>query len=386
MLDTEHKHKIIIATDSFKGSLTSFEAGSAIEEGIKKARPDWEAVVVPVSDGGEGLTDVLCSACKGDCSQVEVHGPLGQIITAQYGIIESHTAVLETARACGLTLIPPHLRNPMRTSTFGVGEMIIDALAKGCNKFIVGVGGSSTNDGGTGMLSALGYGFFDANGHALEGKGESLGKIAKIDSSKVCDSIKGENIEFSVACDVDTPFCGPTGASVMFAPQKGATTKIVAALEDGMSSFENIVFQCLGSRLCDIPGSGAAGGLGGAFRAFLKAELRPGIDLVLDAIRFDDILQEADLVITGEGRMDRQTLHGKTPMGILRHAGRLGIPVIAFCGQATDTASLIEAGFSSIHIVTPPTMSVSEAMYPDTARRNLQEAAFTACQSGINCL
>jgi glycerate kinase len=312
---------------------------------------------------------------------------------ADPGSVAGPVAVLETARACGLTLVPEGCRNPLRTSTFGVGQMIADALRHGCRDFVIGLGGSATNDAGIGMLAALGWRFLDRDGAELPPVGALLGAVVTIDDSSVDPALVavGKGIRFTAACDVDTPFCGPEGAAAVFAPQKGADAAAVARLDAGMASFAAVIERYTGVDVRRIPGAGAAGGLGGALRAFLGAELKPGADLVLDAVGFDAFAAGADLVITGEGRLDAQTARGKLPYCVLRRATTLGIPTLALAGQfgqgfdalANEKGSGIAAGdpagreslrFAEVLCVTPPGMSLETAMQPAVARQNVREA------------
>ena len=350
------------------------EAGNAIACGVRKALPESEAIVVPVADGGEGTTEALCGALSGEILRVKVRGPLGESVVTEYAIAEGGTAIIEMSQASGLPLISKEERNPLLTSTFGTGEMILDAIRRGCRKFLVGIGGSATNDGGTGMLSALGFRFLDKEGRPLEGCGASLGKIAEIDCSGVAEELA--DCRFTVACDVDTPFCGPKGATRVFSPQKGADPEAVEELENGMRNFADLVERSKGISLHSMPGSGAAGGLGGAFSAFLGAELKPGVDMVLDAVDFSKKIEGASLVITGEGKTDSQTLKGKTPAGVLAYASRIDIPVVVLCGKVEDAALLEESDFAAVFPIVPGPCSLEEAMKEDKARENLRRTAF----------
>lgn len=375
-------NRIVIATDSFKGSMSSAEAGRAIADGILDVMPDAETEIVPVGDGGEGTAEALCAAMSGKMMHADVPGPLGRPVSAAYCIARDGTAIMEMSQASGLTLIGREERNPMLTSTFGTGMMILDAARRGCRTFLIGIGGSATNDAGMGMLTALGYRFIDRNGNQLPGCGASLERVAEMDSSGVPGWLK--ECKFRVACDVDTPFCGPDGASFVFAGQKGADTEMTFRLDRGMKSFADMVESRLGIRLHDMPGSGAAGGLGGAFKAFLGAELKPGIELVLDTLHFDGLIRGCSLVITGEGRMDSQTVMGKTPYGVMKRASAQRIPAIAFCGQLEDQGVLVNAGFTRIYEVDAHGMPPEEAMTAENARRNLRDTAGRAFTSIIS--
>ncbi len=361
--------KTVVASDSFKGCLSSAQVADAVEKGIHEVYPDSEVVKLAVADGGEGTMEALAATLGGSIVEVQVQDPLGRPITSEYAIVDGTTAVIEMSRASGLTLLKEEERNPMLTSTFGTGQMVADALSKGCRRFIMGIGGSATNDAGTGMLEALGYRFMDAEGNVLKGRGESLGKIKHIDASK---AIAGLNeASFIVACDVDSPFCGPKGAAYVYGPQKGATSEMVKELDEGMQAFSRLVYKETGTDIMNIKGAGAAGGLGGALKAFLNADLKKGADMVLDAVSFDQFIEGADLVITGEGKIDGQTLAGKLPYAVARRASSRNIPVIAICGRAeVETLPC----FARICPVTPQEMPLSEAMQPDIAIVNIRKA------------
>lgn len=362
--------KIIIAPDSFKGSLTSIEVANAIEEGIKKIIPNCEIVKLPIADGGDGTMDTLVSALKGKKIKIKAHDPLMRPIKVEYGLVQNgKTAVIEMAIASGLTLLDIAEQNPSATTTFGTGEIIKDALKRGCHSFLIGIGGSATNDAGTGMLKALGYRFIDKNGKETDGTGNSLSEITKIDESRVMPELK--EAQFTIAYDVNNPFSGPNGAAHVYAPQKGGNEHMVKELDDGMESFRQLIEKEKGVNLNTIPGTGAAGGLGGGFVAFLNAELKPGIEMVLQAIDFDKHLLNADLVITAEGKLDKQTAMGKAASGILDAASQKKIPAIAIGGTVEDKEVLLKRGFSSLFSTTPSTMPLKEAMQKDIAKRNI---------------
>ena len=363
--------KIVVASDSFKGSMSSLDVAVAAKSAIESLCPGCETVMVPVADGGEGTAEAVTLACGGTTRTIAASDPLGRIVEASYGVIDGgKTAVIDTASASGLPLLSRLELNPLKASTFGTGELILDAVRSGCTTVLVGLGGSATNDGGMGMLCALGYRFLDADGNALPGCGESLEKVVSIDASSVPSEVG--NTRFRVACDVDTPFCGPDGASEVFAPQKGADSAMVKRLDAGMTSFASVIEKHTGTDISRMEGTGAAGGLGGAFRAFLGAELLPGIEMVLEAVGFDGRLDGADLVITGEGKMDSQTLKGKTPYGILSHAKAAGIPVAAMCGKCLDRDTLLDAGFLRIDEIAPAGMTLEQMMEPSTAKNNVR--------------
>lgn len=364
--------KIIIAPDSFKGSLTSMEVATAIEEGIKKIIPDCEIVKIPIADGGEGTMDTLVSALRGERVSVRTHDPLIRPIKVEYGLVnDGKTAVIEMAVASGITLLNKEEQNPSTTSTFGTGEIIKDALEKGCRSFLIGIGGSATNDAGTGMLRALGYRFLDKNEKEIEGIGKNLQSINTIDKSGIMPELK--EAEFKIACDVNNPFSGPNGAAYIFAKQKGADKQMVKDLDNGLESFRKLIEKENKTDLNAIPGTGAAGGLGGGFIAFLNAQLKPGIEIVLDAVGFEKHLQNADLVITGEGKLDKQTAMGKAASGILDAAKKHNIPVIAIGGSIEDIEILIERGFASLFSILSVPTSTEEAMKKENAKKNITQ-------------
>ena len=362
---------ILLAFDSFKGSLTSREVADAFEEGVRSVVPDLIINKVCLADGGEGTAEALVSTLGGEWVEVEVLDPLMRPIRARYGIVDDgHTAIIEMAEASGLTLLAEEERNPLKTSTYGTGQLIADALKRGCRKILVGIGGSATNDAGTGMLSALGFRFFDSEGHLLDGCGESLERVATIDSSLILPELK--SVDMRVACDVTNPFCGPQGAAYVFAPQKGADLQMVERLDKGMWHFAEIIKQYNKVDVTNLSGAGAAGGLGGAFSALLGAQLCQGVELVLDALHFEELLKGCDLVVTGEGRIDRQTLMGKAPMGVLKAATRRGIPVIAIGGSVERCPELEHSGFFSILSINEEGLPLHLAMRPEVAKENIR--------------
>ncbi len=371
------KH-IVVASDSFKGSLSSEEVAEAVRKGIERVFPECLIHKTCVADGGEGTVEALVSSLQGHIEEAWVSDPLGRPVKAGYGIA-GNTAIIEMAAASGLPLLETSERNPWKTSTKGTGELILDACRKGCRRFLIGIGGSATNDGGTGMLEALGVSFKDEEGRVISGCcGGSLHKIRDIDLSGMDPDVRESS--FTVACDVDTVFCGPEGAAAVFGPQKGADREMVIALDKGMQSFAGIILSRLGKDISAQPGSGAAGGLGGAFSAFLDAELKSGIEMVLDATGFDDIIRNADLVITGEGKMDSQTPKGKTAAGVLARASRHGIRTMAICGKLEMCRELSDMGFERMIQATPEGMPLDEAMRKDIAARNVEEAAVRLLQ------
>lgn len=362
--------KIVVASDSFKGSLSSTEVAMAATRGIKTVYPDCEVVAVNVADGGEGTVDAVVEALHGKIVAATVSDPLIRPIQARYGIAGA-TAIIEMAAASGLPLLRPEERNPWLTSTHGTGEMIMDAIQKGCRQFLVGIGGSATNDAGTGMLQAMGCRFYDANDkEILHCCGGTMQDIARIDDSNVPDSVRQST--FTIACDVDTPFCGSEGAAPVFAPQKGADAAMVQQLDAGMVSLAKVIEDKYRINIVPIAGAGAAGGMGGAFCAFLHATLKRGIDMVLDAIDFNAIIQGADLIITGEGKIDFQTAKGKTAAGTLARAKQQGIPVVAIGGCVEMCDSVQHMGFAEIRSILEEKVPLEIAMNPTFAANNVE--------------
>lgn len=367
---TMKRDKIIIASDSFKGSLTSIQVGEAAAKAVKAVMPEVKYEIIPVADGGEGTVEAIVAGLKGQLLETEVTGPLGTPVKAVYGIC-GETAVIEMAAASGLTLVPEDRRNPWITTTYGTGELIRDALSHGCRNFLIGIGGSATNDAGIGMLQALGFRFLDCEGKEVEAGGGEAGRIVTIDTTHALPELR--QCSFTVACDVNNPLTGPNGASHIFGPQKGADKTMAEQLDLSLASFANAVANTYGEDLSSTPGAGAAGGLGFAFLAFLNANLKTGVDMVLDAVGFGTQLKDAMLVITGEGRLDHQTCMGKTPYGILKHAQSENVPVIAIGGAVVPDAvpNLLQAGFKAVFpIVSGPT-TLSEALKPGTASQNV---------------
>ncbi len=364
--------KVLLAIDSFKGCLGSLEVSAAVEDGIKAVFPMCEVVKIPVADGGEGTTEALVWATGGQMCTVEVNDPLMKPIHAQYGILgDGYTAVIEMSAASGLPLVPERQRNPMLATTYGTGQLIADALDRGCTRFIIGIGGSATNDAGTGMLQALGYRFLDAEGKLLGQGGQILGRVAVIDTSSRRPLLN--KAQFKVACDVDNPFSGKYGAAYIYAPQKGANSQMVEALDRGLKHFADVVKAQSHRDIDSIPGAGAAGGMGGSMLAFLDATLQPGIRLVLDTLHFDDLLEGVDLVITGEGQMDAQTTMGKAPQGIAEATSRKGIPVIALTGNVEDAEMINNIGICGVFSIVPRPMTLQEAMNPEIAAHNIRQ-------------
>lgn len=361
--------KFVIAIDSFKGSMTSIEAGNAARDGILKVIPDAEVVVKPVADGGEGTVDALITGLNGTKREITVTNPLGRKIKACYGIIND-TAVIEMAAAAGIALIDRKELNPLITTTFGVGEIILDAIKNGCRNFIIGIGGSATNDGGVGMLTALGFEFLDQNGEKIGFGGGELEKICSINSSNAITELK--ECTFNIACDVTNPLCGENGCSAVYGPQKGATPDDVIRLDKGMRNYALITNQCVSKVDDKTEGAGAAGGLGFAFLAYLNGKLKSGINLILEQINLEESIMNADLVITGEGRLDFQSVMGKAPTGISALAKKHNVPVLAFAGGVTeDAVECNKHGIDAFFPIVRGVCTLDEAMDNENAKKNM---------------
>lgn len=374
--------KIVIAVDSFKGCLSSSDIAEAVAEGIGHVIPGCEVIKVPIADGGEGTVEALTHATRGQIITIPVHNPLMQPIQASYGITgDGQTAVIEMSTASGLDLIPRKEGNVMHTTTYGTGELIADAVGRGCRNFIIGVGGSATNDAGVGMMQALGVRFTDDNGYEVEKGGKILSSISHIDIRNQLPGLSA--CTFHIATDVTNPFYGPQGAAHIFGPQKGGNKIQIDTLDEGMKHLAALIHETTGRDISDLPGAGAGGGMGGGCAAFLQAKISSGIELITEYIRFDEIIREADLVITGEGKIDRQTLFGKVPVGIARIAASQHIPVIAIAGQvetdAETAGELQQAGLSAIFPIHPAPVSLEEAMQPDYAFRNIRRTVEQVC-------
>lgn len=365
--------KAVVAIDSLKGSLSSMEAGNAIAEGIYRADAEAKVEVRPLADGGEGTVDALVQGMNGSLRKVRVTGPLGDKVDAAYGIIEeAKMAVIEMSAAAGITLVPDEKKNPLFTTTYGVGEMIRDAIEKGCRKFVVGIGGSATNDGGIGMLQALGYDFLNSKGNAVPYGAKGLEDLAEIRKEHVLPELA--QCEFKVACDVTNPLCGPLGASAVYGPQKGATPEMVREMDQWLADYAKLAANCSERADAEHPGTGAAGGLGFAFLTFTNAVLESGIKIVLEETKLEQYIQDADIVITGEGRLDGQTAMGKTPVGVAKLAGKYKIPVLAFAGSVTkDARKCNEEGIHAFFPILRGITTLEDAMDAENARRNLME-------------
>ena len=367
--------KVVVAIDSLKGSLSSIEAGLAAKEGILKARPDATVIVKPLADGGEGTVDALIEGMNGERVDITVTGPMGTPVSCYYGYLkESNTAIMEMASAAGITLVPDNEKNPMLASTYGVGEMILNAMERGCRKFIIGIGGSVTNDGGIGMLKALGYEFFDKNGKDVGEGGQALAKVASINTDKRNPLISECN--FRIACDVNNPLCGENGATYIYGPQKGVSDDMKADLDAGMANYAKVTAETLGYDNSETAGVGAAGGLGFAFLSYISAKLTPGISLILDAVGLESELKDADIAVTGEGRLDHQTAMGKAPVGVAHLAKKYNAKVVAFAGAVTEGAiACNDAGIDAFFPIVRGVTTLEEAMNKENAQKNMSATA-----------
>lgn len=365
--------KIVIAPDSFKESLTALEVADAIEQGFKKFYPHADYVRIPMADGGEGTVQSLVDALKGKVVEQSVTAPLGNKIQAFFGISgDNQTAVIEMAAASGLHLVSPAQRNPLKTTSFGTGELIKAALDLGVKKIILGIGGSATNDAGAGMLQALGVQLLDANNQQIGLGGENLSLISKIDLSKLDSRL--QQVEILVACDVDNPLCGEKGASAVFGPQKGATPEIVQQLDRALFHFSDIVQQDLDLNIREQAGAGAAGGMGGGLLLLPNVQLKAGVQIIIDAVHLNEQIKDADLIITGEGRMDSQTVHGKTPIGVAKAAKLFNKPVIAIVGSLKDDYEVVyEHGIDAVFPIICQLKSLDETL--KLGRENLISTA-----------
>ena len=353
---------MLIAPQAFKGSLTGMQAARAMEEGLRQVFPRAEAILAPVADGGDGTVEALVESSSGKFLVSRVTGPLGEPVEALWGVMgDGVTAVIEMARASGLVLAPPACRNPRITTTFGTGQLIREGLEHGYRKFIVGIGGSATNDGGAGMAQAMGVRLLDSAGAELPPGGAALARLARIDVSGLDSKVAQASI--AIATDVTNPLCGPTGASAVYGPQKGATPEVVKELDAALAHYASIVKRDLGLDLAERPGAGAAGGLGYGLMVFLGAEIKSGIDLVCDALQFDRYLEGVDLVIVGEGRIDASTIYNKAPIGVARRAKTRRIPVLAVAGSAgPGYEAVLKAGIDSVASMVSGSVTLEYAM------------------------
>jgi glycerate kinase len=354
--------KVVIAPDSFKESLSAMEVAEAIERGFRQIYPQVQYVKLPMADGGEGTVDSMVAATGGEIVRVEVTGPLGQPVSAFYGLLgEGETAVIEMAAASGLHLAPKGQRDPRITTSYGTGELILAALERGVKAIILGIGGSATNDGGAGMMQALGARLLDDQQQPLPPGGAALARLAQIDLSAVDPRL--QQVSVTAACDVDNPLCGPHGASAVFGPQKGATPEMVTQLDSALNHFGHLLQQATGREVLNAPGAGAAGGMGAALLGMLNARLRPGIEIVIETLRLEEALRDADLVITGEGRLDSQSIHGKTPIGVARVAKHYGLPVIGIAGSLSKDYQVVhQHGIDAAFSVLDRVVTLEEAL------------------------
>lgn len=372
---TELIMNIVAAIDSLKGSLSSLEAGQAVKQGILKAIPDAEVQVCPLADGGEGTAEALTLGMGGQLEKVRVTGPLGAPVDCTYGIIkERQTAIIEMSGAAGLTLVPEQDRNPLHTTTYGVGETIKDAIVKGCRHFIIGIGGSATNDGGAGMLQALGFDMLDKNGQPIPFGAKGLEKLAAITDHHILPQLP--QCDFRVACDVTSVLCGETGCSAVFGPQKGATPEMICQMDEWLARYASLTAAKYAGSDAKHPGTGAAGGLGFAFLSYLNAGLEPGVKIVLEETGLESRIRNADLVVTGEGRLDGQTVLGKAPIGVAALAKKYDKPVIALAGSVTEEAGLCNThGIDAFFPILRGIQTLPEAMDKENAAGNMAAAA-----------
>lgn len=370
--------KIVVAIDSFKGSLTTFESGKAVKEAVEEVYSDIISTIIsPIADGGEGTVEAIVAANKGEFVKTTVRNPLGEVISATYGYVpKTKTAIIEMAAAAGITLIKDNQRNPMNTTTYGVGEMILHAISKGCRRFIIGIGGSATNDGGVGMLQALGFEFLDENGKQVVPGAKGLKDIVTIRNEKAAKELK--ECSFCVACDVKNVLCGNDGCSAIYGPQKGATPEMIKDMDLWLENYANLTKKAIPTSDANMPGTGAAGGMGFAFVSYLNATLESGIELVMKETELENYIKDADIVITGEGRLDGQSYMGKAPIGVAKLAKKYNKPVIAFSGCVTDDAATCnEHGIDAFFPIVRKPCTLEDAMNIDNAYKNLKD---TACQ------
>lgn len=367
--------KVVVAIDSLKGSLTSLEAGEAIQEGILRAISDAEVIVRPLADGGEGTVEALTRGMNGRYEKITVTDPLGRPTDAVYGILEdSHTAIIEMSAAAGITLIDAKDRNPMNTTTYGVGELIKDAIGKGCRHFFIGIGGSATNDGGIGMLQALGYGMLDTEGKQVSFGAKGLAELVSITDEDVLPELK--ECTFQIACDVKNPLCGELGCSAIFGPQKGATPDMIAQMDSWLGKYALLTANHYKKADSQYPGTGAAGGMGFAFLSYMNAELKSGVQIVLEETKLEEYVKDADIVVTGEGCLDGQSVMGKAPIGVAALAKKHHKRVIAFAGCVTEDAKVCnQNGMDAFFPILRNVVTREEAMQAENARRNMTDTA-----------
>lgn len=368
--------RVVVAIDSFKGSLSSLQAGSAVKDAVMKLDDKNEVIIKPLADGGEGTVEALASGFNSEIIEIDVNGPLMKKVKAKYCILkETGTAVIEMASASGITLVSDSEKNPLNTTTYGVGQLIKDAINRGCRRFIIGIGGSATNDGGTGMLSALGVQFLDEENRPIDLGAKGLENLCKISIENILPELK--DCTFNIACDVKNPLCGENGCSAVFGAQKGATEQMIKDMDAWLDGYAEITKTVSKTADKNYEGAGAAGGLGFAFLAYLNATLKSGINIVLDEIKLEDDIKNADVVVTGEGRLDSQTVMGKAPIGVAKLAKKYGKKVIAFCGCTTKNAEVcnqhgIDAFFPILRTVT----TLEEALEKNNAYENLRATAY----------
>jgi len=367
--------KVTVAIDSFKGSLSTFEAGEAAKCGILKAYPDAEVTVMPLADGGEGTVQAIVYSLGGELVRISVHGPLDTPVNAEYGYIEkTKTAVIEMAAASGITLISPEERNPLYTTTYGVGELILDAMKRGARTFIIGIGGSATNDGGVGMLEALGFDFLDSHGAKIRHGAIGLRDLAEISIDRVEKSLY--ECEFLVACDVKNTLLGDNGCSAVYGPQKGATPEMIKDMDGWLRKYAELTKSVFPEANENAEGTGAAGGLGFALLSYLGASMKSGVDLVIDTTGLEEKIKDSDVVVTGEGRLDGQSYMGKAPIGVAKIAKKYGKKTVAFSGCVTEDAGLCNAhGIDAFFPILRKPSSLEEAMNIDNAKANLSATA-----------
>ncbi len=368
--------KVVVAIDSFKGSLSSLQAGGAVKDAIYRLNNNAEVLVKPLADGGEGTVEALAEGCDSEVIELKIKGPLFDPVVAKYCILkDTNTAVIEMASASGITLISSEARNPLKTTTYGVGELIKDAIKRGCRRFIVGIGGSATNDGGTGMLTALGYEFLDKNNNPIALGAKGLKDVCAIQYDNVVPELK--DCHFNIACDVTNPLCGENGCSAVFGPQKGATPEMIKDMDTWLEGYAELAKTVSRKADKDFAGAGAAGGLGFAFLSFTNAVLKSGIEIVLEETNIEDDIKDADIVVTGEGRLDSQTVMGKAPIGVAGLAKKYGKRVIAFSGCVTEDAAVCnEHGIDAFFPILRSVTTLEEALDADNAYRNLSATAY----------
>lgn len=368
--------KVVVAIDSFKGSLSSLQAGNAVKEAICRLDGNAEVLVKPLADGGEGTVEALAETSDAEMVEIEVNGPLMKPVIAKYCIFKNtNTAVIEMATASGITLISLEERNPLETTTYGVGELIKDAIKRGCRRFIIGIGGSATNDGGTGMLTALGFEFLDKNNTPIALGAKGLKNLHRIKIDNVLPELK--ECHFNIACDVTNPLCGESGCSAVYGPQKGATIEMIQDMDCWLKAYAEIAKDVSSKADKDYAGAGAAGGLGFAFLSFTNATLKSGIQIILDEINIEADIRNADIVVTGEGRLDSQTVQGKAPIGVAKLAKKYGKKVIAFSGCVTDDAEVCNAyGIDAFFPVLRGVTTLEEALDTNNAYKNLEATAY----------